>query len=65
MAKIGMTEMKGMWNILASVLDIPPVSACIAKIGMTEMKGKCNVLASMLDIPPFSACISMLDKHKA
>jgi hypothetical protein len=57
--------MLGVCNILASVLDIPPFSACIAKIGMTEMKGKCNVLASVLDIPPFSACISMLDKPKA
>jgi hypothetical protein len=59
-----MTEMKGMWNVLASVLDIPPFSACIAKIGMMEMIEMCNVLASVLDIPPFSACISMLDKPK-
>jgi hypothetical protein len=47
-------EMLGMCNVLASVLDIPPFSACIAKIGM-EIKGMCNVLASVLDIPPFSA----------
>jgi hypothetical protein len=47
-------------NVLASVPDIPPFSACIAKIGMTEMKGMWNVLASVLDIPPFSACIAKI-----
>jgi hypothetical protein len=59
-------EMLGECKVLASVLDIPPFSACVAEIGMMEMKGmQCNVLTFVLDIPPFSAGISMLHEPKA
>jgi hypothetical protein len=54
-------EMLRVCKVLASVLDIPPLSACVAEIGMMEMKGMCNVLTFV----PFSACISVLHEPKA